>query len=110
MNRNLDGVYFRVKRDDHWQNICFSDLTEKEMDNVMKDKSEEWLRNMCKILGATIKDIGVQFGDEMYMYTVEYLNNRYDRTRDYILAETDEECINKFKEYHLNETGHIVDW
>lgn len=60
MNRNLDGVYFRINRDDSWQSICFSDLTEEEMDNVLQDKSEEWLRRMCKILGETIKDIGEQ--------------------------------------------------
>lgn len=60
MNRNLDGVYFRINRDDSWQSICFSDLTEEEMDNVLQNKSEEWLRRMCKILGETIKDIGEQ--------------------------------------------------
>ena len=60
MNRNLDGVYFRIKRDGSWQNICFSDLTEDEMDDVMKDRPDEWLRNMCKILGKTIKNIGDQ--------------------------------------------------
>lgn len=62
MNRNLDGVYFRIKRDDKWQNICFSDLTEEEMDEVMKDRPEEWLRSMCKLLGKTIRYIGDQFG------------------------------------------------
>lgn len=60
MNRNLDGVYFRIKRDDKWENICFSDLTEEEMDDILKDKPDKWLRNMCKILGKTIKDIGEQ--------------------------------------------------
>lgn len=60
MNRNLDGVYFRIKRDDEWQNICFSDLTEEEMNEIMKDRSEEWLRSMCKILGKVIKNIGDQ--------------------------------------------------
>ena len=60
MNRNLDGVYFRIKRDDKWQNICFSDLTDEEMENVMKDRSEEWLRSLCKILGRAIRDIGDQ--------------------------------------------------
>ena len=61
MNRNLDGVYFRVKRDDKWDNICFSDLTEEEMDEVMKDRPIEWLQKMCKILGKTIRNIGDQF-------------------------------------------------
>lgn len=26
----LDGVYFRIKRDNDHHNICFSDLTEEE--------------------------------------------------------------------------------
>lgn len=60
MNRNLDGVYFRIKRDDEWQNICFSDLTEEEMNEIMKGRSEDWLRSMCKILGKVIKNIGDQ--------------------------------------------------
>ena len=60
MNRNLDGVYFRVKRDDEWQNICFSDLTDNEMEEVMQNRSDEWLKNMCKILGKTIRNIGDQ--------------------------------------------------
>lgn len=60
MNRRLDGVYFRVKRDGKWQNICFSDLTDEEMDSVMDGRTTEWLRSMCKILGKTIKSIGDQ--------------------------------------------------
>lgn len=58
--RNLDGVYFRIQRDGLWQNICFSDLTEEEMDSVMEGRTEDWLRSMCKILGNTIYDIGEQ--------------------------------------------------
>lgn len=60
MNRNLDGVYFRIKREDKWENICFSDLTEEEMDDIMNGRPEEWLRSMCKILGKTIRKIGDQ--------------------------------------------------
>ena len=60
MNRNLDGVYFRVYRDGRYQSVCFSDLTDTEMDDILKDKSEEWLRRMCKILGQTIRNIGDQ--------------------------------------------------
>lgn len=58
MNRNLDGVYFRIQRDEKWQNICFSDLTEEEMKNVMESKDEEWLKSLCIILGQTIHEIG----------------------------------------------------
>jgi hypothetical protein len=58
--RDLDGVYFRVQRNDKWHNICFSDLTEEEMDNVLKGRNEEWLRSLCKILGKTLRDMGDQ--------------------------------------------------
>lgn len=61
MNRNLDGVYFRVKHDDKWQSICFSDLTEDERNEMMKDRSVEWLQNLCNILANKIKEIGDQF-------------------------------------------------
>ena len=62
MDRNLDGVYFRVKREEKYDNVCFSDLTEEQMDEVLKDRDKEWLRNMCKILGKTIRKIGDDLG------------------------------------------------
>lgn len=55
MNRNLDGVYFRVKRDEKWQNLCFSDLTEEERNEVMNGRDEKWLRSLCNILANTLK-------------------------------------------------------
>lgn len=61
MDRNLDGIYFRVQRNGKWDNVCFSDLTEKQMDSVMKGKSEEWLKSLCKILGETIRNMGDYF-------------------------------------------------
>lgn len=42
--RELDGVYFRVKRGKHWESICFSDLTDEEMDRVLEGHSVEWLK------------------------------------------------------------------
>lgn len=62
MNRNLDGVYFRIKRDGKFENICFSDLTDSEMDEILKTRDAEWCRSMCKILAHTLKDIGEEFG------------------------------------------------
>ena len=58
MNRELDGVYFRVERDGRYQNICFSDLTPDERAEILNGRSEEWLRNLCIILADTIKHIG----------------------------------------------------
>lgn len=58
MNRDLDGMYFRVKRGKRWESVCFSDLTDEEMDVVLEGHSVEWLKSTCKILGRTIRSIG----------------------------------------------------
>lgn len=59
--RNLDGVYFRVKRDGKWDNVCFSDLTDEERNEVMDGRDIEWFKHLCCILANTIRDIGEQF-------------------------------------------------
>lgn len=59
--RNLDNVYFRVERDGVWKNICFSDLSEEEMDKVISNFNKENLRTLCKILGITIRKMGDSF-------------------------------------------------
>ena len=57
MNRNLDGVYFRIKRDDKWQNICFTDLTEEETEEILKDRSDEWIKSMIDILCEVFQNV-----------------------------------------------------
>ena len=56
--RNLDGIYFRVKRTDKWENICFSDLTLEEMNKILENRNEEWLKALCIELGQVIRKIG----------------------------------------------------
>lgn len=58
VQRNLDGVYFRVERNGKWLNICFSDLTTEEQDEVMKHRSDVWLRQMCRILADALRRVG----------------------------------------------------
>ena len=60
MDRNLDGIYFRVQRDGKWDNVCFSDMTEDEMNNIMEGRDANWLKSMCVQLGKTIRNIGDQ--------------------------------------------------
>ena len=60
-NRKLDGVYFRVERDGKWQNICFTDLTEEEIETVVGERSTEWWKSLALILKGVINDIGEQF-------------------------------------------------
>jgi len=61
MTRNLDGNYFRVKRNGEWESICFSDLTFDEMCEVLDDYDRQSLIRMCISLGHAIKDIGDAF-------------------------------------------------
>lgn len=53
-----NGIYFRVKRNNRWESVCFSDLTDEEMDKVLEGHSVQWLKSTCKILGHTIRCIG----------------------------------------------------
>lgn len=61
MNRNLDGIYFRIKRNGKYESVCFSDLTEDEMNEILKDRDVKWLKSLAKMLGRTIREIGDQF-------------------------------------------------
>lgn len=62
MNRNLDGCYFRTRRDGKWQNICFSDLTDEERGAVCKGRSAEWLQSLAYHLAGCLHGIGDKFG------------------------------------------------
>ncbi|WP_455649827.1 hypothetical protein [Enterocloster citroniae] len=64
MNRALDGVYFRIQRDGKWQNICFSDLTETEMQTVMEGRTTQWLESLQDILSQVIDDCKKQCCNE----------------------------------------------
>lgn len=61
MKRNLDGCYFGVKRDGEWQPICFSDLTEKERDELFENKEERsvlWWKSLAYHLADCLKKLG----------------------------------------------------
>ena len=61
INRNLDGIYFRVERDGKWQNLCFSDLTEEEREEVLKDKSQDFILQLTLILAKRLREVGDKF-------------------------------------------------
>jgi len=63
--RNMDGVYFRVQRDNKWDNICFSDLTYEEKESVMQGRDIDWLKSLCITLANRLAEIGEQL-DMMY--------------------------------------------
>lgn len=68
--RNLDGIYFRVKRDGKWQPICYSDMEKAERDEVARKRAEhatpeqqaQWWRSMADLLADQLYDMGEQLG------------------------------------------------
>ena len=56
--RNLDGAYFRVRRNGKWQNVCFTDLTIEERDDVCEGRSAEWFKSLAYHLADRIQRIG----------------------------------------------------
>lgn len=63
MNRNLDGVYLRVKRGGRYVVVCFSDLTPDERD-VLFDTTQkpiEWWQSLAYHLADQLRTIGDTF-------------------------------------------------
>ena len=44
VKRDLDGIYYRVKRGEKWVNLCFTDLTMKEQMEIVGGYNGEQLR------------------------------------------------------------------
>lgn len=61
MNRNLDGIYFRIERDGKWESICFSDLTLYEIDKIAVNRDAKWWRSVALHLKDCLNEIGEQF-------------------------------------------------
>lgn len=62
IERNLDGIYFRIERENQWKNLCFTDLTEEEQKKVLKDKSPEFILQLSLALAKRLREIGNQLG------------------------------------------------
>ena len=58
MDRNLDGIYFRVQRDEKWGKCLFLRFNTRRMERVIENKDIDWLKSMCIQLGKTIRRIG----------------------------------------------------
>ena len=64
--RNLDGVYFRIRRDDEWQSICWTDLTEGEREEIVERRAENatieeqlaWWKGMADVLTDALREVG----------------------------------------------------
>ena len=58
MERNLDGCYFRVRRGEKYEDLCFTDLTRDEQEELLKDKSPEFIVGLACHLAEALRKIG----------------------------------------------------
>ena len=58
--RNLDDVYFRVKRNGKYVNRCFTDLTVTEQHEQINQFDEASKLSMCIILANALRVVGDQ--------------------------------------------------
>ena len=61
IERELDGIYYRVERDGKWYNLCFTDLTTTEQEEMIKKYDAEGLKRMVMLLAKILRDIGDTF-------------------------------------------------
>jgi hypothetical protein len=61
LERNLDGFYYRVERNNKFVNRCFTDLNDDEQNEMINRYEKEGLMRMIKELAVIIRDIGDQF-------------------------------------------------
>ena len=59
--RDLDGCYFRVKRDGKWGNACFSDMTAEEIEEMIGDRPASWWKSLACHLGERLRAVGDKF-------------------------------------------------
>lgn len=59
--RELCGIYFRVKRDGKYENICFTDMTEEEQKEILDILSFEATQNLCLRLAQVVRNLGDMF-------------------------------------------------
>lgn len=57
---NLDGMYFRVERNGKWENICFCDLTDEEIEVISDNRNREWWKHVALNLRRTLNKIADQ--------------------------------------------------
>lgn len=67
---DMDGIYYRVKRDGRWMSICFSDMTEQERNSYVaevagqlspEEQARYW-KSIANTLANQLYAVGEQLG------------------------------------------------
>ena len=65
--RNLDGVYFRVKRDGKYKSLCLSDLYSWEIKEALAFRKNDFLISCIVALASALH----RLGDKHDLYGLE---------------------------------------
>lgn len=79
VQRDLDGVYYRQKRGKKFCNVCFTDLTKEEQEEILKKYDTKQLCRMAYLMADTICKID------------EQITNITAEEKDAIFKDTDRE-------------------
>lgn len=55
--KELDDIYYRVKRDNQYVNICLSDLTQEEREEILSKKPVEYLYAIIEVLISRLREL-----------------------------------------------------
>lgn len=61
IKRNLDGIFYRVKRDGKYEDVCFSDMTLDEIDEVIGERPATYWKKVALHLKDRLNLIGETF-------------------------------------------------
>ena len=56
---DMDRIYFRIKRNGKYENVCFSDLTNEERAVVCSNKQIEWFIRVTHHLADCLYEAGI---------------------------------------------------
>lgn len=56
----MDGIYYRVKREGKWQNVCFSDMTVEERDEIIGERTAGYWRQVADYLANQLRNFAIE--------------------------------------------------
>lgn len=66
VQRGLDPVFLRVKRDGEYTDRCFTDLTREEQQKFMDTLEKEGLKRLALALANALRELGDQLNVAWY--------------------------------------------
>lgn len=77
MNKRKSNIYFRVKNLDtgQFENICLEDLSRSQLEDVLKDKDNEFLKELVYRFAELFHEFSVVF-EELKHVEVE-INDKF---------------------------------